>query len=312
MPSAWKIESWLSFQPWLASPEAVSRKVLHEAVAVAVAVAVAPRQGRLDLGPDRLDRREVAGALVISAGQHDEERRRVDRPVIFAERHLAEVGHLPMPRLVQDLARLRVGGGIDRLRLRRREIAQHAPCDRGIDPQHHHGRDDAVAPEHGREPWDAGVGVQPVLRAGRQHVDVRGRSAGDLVEQHVGALDRRDAARDRPQTAAVLSESEKKGLGPLRFAFRARDVGDDRRLAARRERDGEIGEAGLELPGCRKESECGETRPIVEPVISQLDRAGIDDPGADRAALLSLVAANLEQIAEVRREPDPHGKAVCD
>ena len=49
----------------------------------------------------------------IEAGEHDEERGRVDRAVIAAERHLAEPRHLAAARFVEDLAGLGVGGLVD-------------------------------------------------------------------------------------------------------------------------------------------------------------------------------------------------------
>src|SRR5690606_40134990 len=65
-------------------------RVLHEPVAVAIAAALDPRERALDVGPDGLDQLAIARALVIGAGEHDEQRRRVHGTVIAPERHLAE------------------------------------------------------------------------------------------------------------------------------------------------------------------------------------------------------------------------------
>ena len=59
--------------------------------------------------PQAADEVEVAGALQVGAGQHQEERRRIDAAVVAAERHLAERRHLAAASLVQDLAGLGVG-----------------------------------------------------------------------------------------------------------------------------------------------------------------------------------------------------------
>ena len=53
-----------------------------------------------------------SGALEIGAGQQHEQRRGIDAAIIAAERHFAELGHFAVPRFMQDLARLGVGGGV--------------------------------------------------------------------------------------------------------------------------------------------------------------------------------------------------------
>ena len=84
------------------------------------------------LGQIASDRLDVAGALEILAGEHQEERRRIDRAVVAAERHLAEIGHLAVTDLVQDFSGLRVRFRVVLGRLRRGEDAQHA-CARSTD-----------------------------------------------------------------------------------------------------------------------------------------------------------------------------------
>ena len=111
-------------------------RVLDEAVAVAIAELVDPAQRRLDVRPERADGVEIAGALVVQPGQHDEQRRGVDAAVVESEGHFAEPRHLAPPGLVQDLPGLSVGLGPLLLGLRRREKPQHAPGERRVDPQH--------------------------------------------------------------------------------------------------------------------------------------------------------------------------------
>ena len=67
----------------------------------------------------------------VRAGQHDEQRRRVDAAVVAAERHLAERGHLAVAHLVQDLAGLGVALGVDLGRLRRGQKREHAARELG-------------------------------------------------------------------------------------------------------------------------------------------------------------------------------------
>ena len=82
-------------------------------------------------GQRRRTSREVAGALEIVAGQHDEERRRIDAAVIAAERHLAEPAISPRRSLVQDLPGLGIGRRIGLGRLVGGQIGQHAARDLG-------------------------------------------------------------------------------------------------------------------------------------------------------------------------------------
>ncbi len=86
------------------------------------------------LRPELPERRRVVGAVEIGAGEHDEERCRIDAAVVAAERHLAESGHLAVAHLVQDLAGLGIGDGIRRCRLVCGEIEQHAARERRIGP----------------------------------------------------------------------------------------------------------------------------------------------------------------------------------
>ena len=108
VPSAWKTESWLSFQPWLISPSALRAAVLDEAVAVAVAVRVDPVERRLDVRPDA--ERWSRGRRCARGRRRPASRRAASnrRCRSSAERHLAELGHLAVAHLVQDLARLGV------------------------------------------------------------------------------------------------------------------------------------------------------------------------------------------------------------
>jgi hypothetical protein len=80
------------------------------------------------------------------------------------EWNLAQRGHLAATHFMEDLARLGVGEGVDRSCLIKRQPVQHAARDARIDPQHLECRDDSVATERRRIPWDARVGVSPLRR----------------------------------------------------------------------------------------------------------------------------------------------------
>ena len=188
--------------------------VLDETVAVAVAVVVDPAQRRLQVRPDRADGLEVAGALVVHARQHHEQRRRVDAAVVQPERHLAEARHFALAGLVQDLAGLGVRFGPLLRRLGGGQELQDSPGDRGIDPQQLHRRDDAVAAERGAEPGDAGVGVSPVRGVSDQHVEIRDRATQDLVQDLVRGRDRGGAGGGGAQRAPRLAQGDEEPLVP--------------------------------------------------------------------------------------------------
>ena len=119
----------------VAQPARRRLEVFDEAVVVAIAGAVDPRQRAVDRRPQAAQRVEIAGRLRIAAGQHDEQRRRVDAAVIKPERNLAQRGHLAGAHLVQDFTRLGVGLRIVVGRLMGREPLEHAERDARIEPQ---------------------------------------------------------------------------------------------------------------------------------------------------------------------------------
>src|SRR5690606_1867608 len=102
-------------------------RVLDEAVAVLVAVLIDPRERTLDVRPEPPEMLEVAGLLEIAGREHDEERRRVDRTVVQAERNLLAHGHLAAAHLVHDLAGLGVAIRIEHVGLLRRKHVEDAP-----------------------------------------------------------------------------------------------------------------------------------------------------------------------------------------
>ena len=127
----------------------------------------------------------VARALPVEARERDEKRRRVDRAVVAAERHLAEPRELALAQLVQDLAGLHVGGRVLAPGLVRREKAQHAPRRVGVEPEHLHRGEEAVAAEHGREPRYAGVRIGAERRLGLEHLEIGARARQNAVDGDV-------------------------------------------------------------------------------------------------------------------------------
>ena len=81
--------------------------VFDEAVAVAIPVAIDPSQRGFGIRPQRAHRLEIAGADEIFAEQQHEQRRCIDASVVASERHFAQIGHLAVAHLVQDLCRVR-------------------------------------------------------------------------------------------------------------------------------------------------------------------------------------------------------------
>ena len=102
-------------------------EVFHEAVAIPIAIAVHPVQSHLDVGPYGTQKIEVARALVVGGGEHDEQGRRVDAAVIAVERDFAQQRHLAFARFMQDLTGLGVLPGKYFRRLVGGKIIEHSP-----------------------------------------------------------------------------------------------------------------------------------------------------------------------------------------
>ena len=76
-----------------------------------------------------------------------------------------------------------------------------------VDPIHSRNmrRDDPVPTEDGAEPGNASIGIGTEIGAGDQRVDVRGGSAGDFIEQIVGARDGGDLSAVEARRARRVS-----------------------------------------------------------------------------------------------------------
>ena len=84
---------------------------------------------------------------------------------------------------MHDLARLGVAESRFLLRLGRGEKAKHARGKLRIQPQRLERRNDRVAPELGRKPWNAGVGIRAGREGRRQQHKVGVRFVNPLVEK---------------------------------------------------------------------------------------------------------------------------------
>ena len=80
--------------------------VLDEPVAVAIAPLIDPARRGVERRSQLAHRVEVERPAVVAAGDHQEQRRRVDRAVIGRMRDVPGAGELAGAQLVQDLSRL--------------------------------------------------------------------------------------------------------------------------------------------------------------------------------------------------------------
>ena len=286
-------------------PSLVWRAVFDEAVAVAVAVVVHPVQRRLDVRPQPLRERDVAGALEMRAGQRHEERRRIDAAVVAAERHLAEDGHFAIARFVQDLAGLRVGMRVDGGGLRRRQMPEHAGGDGGIEPQRRQGGDQGVATEHGAEPRHARVGVGPLGSFRQKHVEIGDAAADGFVEAFVARGYLRGAFRGALQGAlAVAQRNQERALSALAGDGAAGDFDEDRTPFAGREIDDEFRAPARKLRWRRIEADRRLAPGFVEPEVNQPHMVVADFGNAERSAARARRAAHFEDVGEIGGEGD--------
>ncbi len=248
-------------------------------------------------------RGEIAAALQIGAGQHDEERRGIDAAVITAERHFAQLGHFAVTHLVQDLAGLGVGGGIEGGRLVGGKMQQDAARQRRIEPQRFQRRDQRVAAEGGAEPGDAGIGVGPFRRLGDQHGEVGDRAPRRLVEDGVRGDDccgSGDGSAERPPGIAQPAheaDAHRFGGGAV-----AGDLQHDRRRTVRRDVEEEGGMVRRQLTRRRIEAQPGLPPAAVEAEIGEPHRVRRHHRRLHRAAPRPLCAAYLEHVGEIGGE----------
>ncbi len=303
VPSAWKIESCESFHPWWIEPARGAALVFQEAVAVGVAGTVHPPQRALDVGPDAAREGQVTGLAVVVGGKADEERRGVVAAVVAAERDLTGAGHLAAPHLVQDLARLGVVGGILPVGLLGRQVREDALGQVGIHPQRLAPDDQRVAPEHRREPRNAGVRVGPVLGLGRHHHEVGHRAAEPLVAQLVGAPEPRPG---RVSIAAQIPRAPQGGLEADRPRPTPLVVAADGDVQARRPSRLEPqlvdGARAVQLAGDRVEADPGPTLHVVQALVLERHAIRLDLRRQAGAALPAPHAAHLEDVGEVGTE----------
>ena len=217
---------------------------------------------------------------------------------------------------MQDLAGLHVGGSVLTLALMRGEKAQHAACQRRLDPQHLERGEQTVAAEWRREPRHAGVGVSALRRLGEQHREVGARAFQHAVEQGVGGLDRRrGGARRGERTPGYAPHDEEAPLGRgRRLAFDTLHRQRDRPALAGGEIELELGAAlggvGREARRPRREREPRTARHAVERGVVEAHLVRALDACAHRAAARASVAADLEEIREIGGEVERQVQAA--
>jgi hypothetical protein len=126
---------------------AVIRDVFHVFIAVPVAIAVHPLQRSRGMRAQRTHEFAVAGQTVRGGEQHQEQRRRVDRPVVREvwDEALVTVDRTG-PMLVQDLARLFERERVYLRALQARKGMQHSLREFRIEGKYLIGRDEGIAP----------------------------------------------------------------------------------------------------------------------------------------------------------------------
>ena len=137
------------------------------AAADQVPVLVDPAQGRARFGFELADEPPVAAPALVLVEQHAVQRRRVSGAVVRGVRPLLERRQLPVAHLVEDPAGILVAEVVDPAALPGAEHAQCGGGELGRERQRLQAREDAVAPEHGHEPRQAGGRQAPPLHHGR-------------------------------------------------------------------------------------------------------------------------------------------------
>jgi hypothetical protein len=253
--------------------------------------------------PEALDELAVAGALEVLAGQHHEQRRRVDASIVAAERDLVQRRHLALPGLVQDLPGLGVLLRRDGVGLRRGEEAKHPARERRMDREHLHRGDDAVAAERRAEPRDAGVRIGALRRVGHQHPQVGRRARDPRVERLVRRGDRGDPAAPFLELRdARLQRRQVRGDRHARAVGLARDREVQLVLVARLEHGDEPHRTFPALDRRAVERRARAALDPVEPDVGEQHLALAVPRRTQRSPPRPARAAHLEDVGEVRAQ----------
>ena len=240
--------------------------------------------------------------------QHHEERRRVDRAVVDVTGAQRGAGRGAEAHLVEDLARLLLGGVVRRHALEAGQRLEHTLRERGLGEQRHPRGEQRVAAEHGHEPrcargQDRHVGVVGVEDPQRTQV-VTGLVQCPLEPGMVGVHrgERRpplgQALRgDRVGVGAAAPEPRREGLvaergdalhTPAPRFPRAEDHRPAQRPVDHRRRVGSsqcdrfvdpaVVDRELEPVGARGTGSC---RPLDDPALLHLEEVGEIDVAAE-------------------------------
>ena len=148
--------------------------VLDKTISVAIAIFVDPIKRCTNVRPYILDKGVISRPVVISAGQHNEQRCCIHCPVIPRERNFIQVRHFSMAHLVQDFPRFGFIRRINSYCLCTRQKLQDALRQRGLHPEHLKRGNDSVPPEDCAEPRNTGIGIVGFRVTDRHHLNVGG------------------------------------------------------------------------------------------------------------------------------------------
>ncbi len=288
----------LVLQATVARPE-----ILDVAITVTITELVDPLQRAVGGRQQRVDLlASIAPALELTE-QHDEQRRRIDAPVVDAPAAERQLGGLAEAHLVEDPPGLLLGDRVHVDALVTRQGLERAEREIGVDHHRHPRREQAVAAEEGHEPrrargHDRAIGMLGIEEPERGEVLVRTVEegaepfvlGGDRGQAPQPRLEARDGRRPLDRTAAqvtrrhLLPVDDRRELQAHRPVGRGRHEELEARVTRRQRR-------GLREVEVRAPAE------VATPV--RPGEAVAVDVGAQVADLLDAAFLHLEQVGEV-------------
>ena len=172
-------------------PRGRSLLVFDESVTVTITPLIDPFEGSVERRSQPHHRVKVERPAVIAAGDHQEQRRRVNRAVVGGVRDAAGPGELAGTQLVQNLPGLGVTPGLISLGLKPCEHKQRATRDFRVDHQRLASTQQRVTTERGYVPRDAGRRQPIVTDRHHQRLQITHRGIDQAVKQLVVGRDLR-------------------------------------------------------------------------------------------------------------------------
>ena len=178
-----------------------------------------------------------------------------------------------------------------------------------VEPQHLQRRDETVAPEGGREPRHASVGVRAVCRLRGEHGEVGARARQHAVEHAVRTFERRNrGARGGAGAPRPPQRPEEPGVARRVLAVVAMNRHADGPALARAAR------ARTRRGRCRasrasRKAQAARAPEAVHPVVQERHFRRVAHLRAQRAASRSRVPADFEQVGEIGIEVERETQA---